>query len=211
MTDFKYIKNIIFDLGAVIIDIDFEKTFKAFSELSSLSKHEVAERYHSETFFSDFEKGIIGNYSFVQNVRELLQLPMTISDQQIMDAWNKLLITIPENRIERIKVLSKKYRLFLLSNTNPVHIHEVNNILHKTNGIDRLERLFETTWYSYDLGLIKPHTSIYERVLSDKLLKAEETAFLDDNTENIHGAAQTGIKTLHVQGTNDLIELLKYA
>jgi FMN phosphatase YigB (HAD superfamily) len=211
MTDFKHIKNIIFDLGAVIIDIDFEKTFHVFSELSSLPIHEVAKRYHSATFFSDFEKGLIGNYTFVQNVRELLQLPIVISDQQIIDAWNKLLITIPTDRIDRIKVLSKKYRLFLLSNTNPVHIYEVNNILHKTNGIDRLERLFETTWYSYDLGLIKPHVSIYERVLSDKLLNAEETVFLDDNAENIHGALKTGIKALHVQGTNDLIELLKYA
>ena len=211
MTDFKNIKNIIFDLGAVIIDIDFEKTFDAFSELSSLPIHEVSKRYHSATFFSDFEKGMIGNYSFLRNMRDLLQLATSVSDQQIIDAWNRLLITIPENRIDRIKSLSKNYRLFLLSNTNPVHIHEVNNILHETNGIDRLERLFETTWYSYDLGLIKPHTTIYERVLSDKLLKAEETVFLDDNADNIHGAIQTGIKALHVQGTNDLIELLKYA
>jgi len=211
MTDFKHIKNIIFDLGAVIIDIDFARTFQAFAKLSPLSADEIMKRYHDATFFTDFEKGMIGNHIFIEKVRDLLELSSAVSNEQIVESWNRLLIQIPENRIKRIQTLSETYRVFLLSNTNPMHIHAVNNILYTSNTVDRLERLFETAWFSYDLGLVKPHRSIYDNVLHEKSLKAEETVFLDDNADNIKGALEAGIIALHVQGKNDLIELLRYA
>lgn len=211
MTNFKSIKNIIFDLGAVIINIDFNKTFEAFSQLSNLSVKEVAKRYQASTFFVEFEKGIIGNHLFIQHIRRVLELPESVADASIIQAWNRLLLTIPKARVERIQSLSTTYRLFLLSNTNPVHISEVHHILYRDTGINRLEELFEKTWYSYDLGLIKPHVAIYEKVLSDTSLKAEETVFLDDNADNIQGALDAGIVALRVHEDMDMIELLKHA
>lgn len=211
MKDFTSIKNIIFDLGAVIIPIDFEKTFDAFAHLSKLPKESVKQRYAESSFFIDFEKGLIGNFSFLKQLRDVLEVDATVTDQQLINAWNTLLLPIPTDRITRIQALASKYRLFLLSNTNPIHIHEVQRILYTYTQVDCLERLFEHTWYSYDLGLIKPYTDIYEAVLNRKSLLAHETVFLDDNADNIAGAAQAGIHAVHVTEQSTLLELLKHA
>jgi putative hydrolase of the HAD superfamily len=211
MKDFSSIKNIVFDLGAVIIPIDFEKTFQAFSTLSKISVEEIKRRYQSTTIFLEFEKGIIGNYAFLRELRTLLEVDNTVSNQMLIDAWNALLLPIPKERIDRIKVLASTYRLFLLSNTNPIHIKDVNRILVECTEVSALENLFETTWYSYDLGLIKPDTSIYETILRIKELKANETVFLDDNADNIRGAVLTGISALHVTEQLHLLEQLKHA
>lgn len=211
MKDFSSIKNIVFDLGAVIIPIDFEKTFQAFSTLSKISVEEIKRRYQSTTIFLEFEKGIIGNYAFLRELRNLLEVDNTVSNQMLIDAWNALLLPIPKERIDRIKVLASTYRLFLLSNTNPIHIKDVNRILVECTEVSALENLFETTWYSYDLGLIKPDTSIYETILRIKELKANETVFLDDNADNIRGAVLTGISALHVTEQLHLLEQLKHA
>lgn len=211
MKDFSGIKNIIFDLGAVIIPIDFSLTFQSFAELSALSPAEIQSRYQSSTLFTDFEKGYIGNFQFVVGVRQLLNLSTTISDQQIIDAWNALLLPIPAERIRRIQQLSASYRLFLLSNTNPIHITEVQAILHRNTQVAQLENIFEKVWYSYDIGLIKPHVEIYTTVLNQKQLKASETVFLDDNADNIAGAKAAGIHALLVDAEHSLLELLKHA
>ncbi len=211
MKDFSNIKNIIFDLGAVIIPIDFEKTFHAFSLLSRLPVDEIKRRYQSASLFVDFEKGLIGNFTFLQQLRRLLEAESTVSDQQLIDAWNTLLLPIPPERVDKIKALASNYRLFLLSNTNPIHIKDVNRILFECTGVPALEHLFETTWYSYDIGLIKPSTDIYKTVLQIKELKANETVFLDDNADNIAGALSVGIDALHVTESHSLLELLKHA
>jgi FMN phosphatase YigB (HAD superfamily) len=211
MKDFSNIKNIVFDLGAVIIPIDFEKTFLAFSTLSKLPVEEIKRRYQSTSLFVDYEKGIIGNFAFLQQLRMLLGVDHTVTDTQLADAWNTLLLPIPKERIDRIKMLAPSYRLFLLSNTNPIHIKDVNRILFECTAVPALEELFETTWYSYDLGLIKPHAEIYSRILNIKGLQANETVFLDDNADNIAGALSVGIQALHVTETNEMIELLEGA
>jgi FMN phosphatase YigB (HAD superfamily) len=211
MKDFSAIKNIVFDLGAVIIPIDFEKTFNAFSILSSLPAEEIKNRYQSTTLFINFEKGIIGNFTFLKELRVLLEVDATITDQQLIDAWNTLLLPIPKERIDRIKVLASTYRLFLLSNTNPIHIKDVNRILFECTQVPALEHLFETTWYSYDLGLIKPGIEIYKTILHIKELQANETVFLDDNEDNIAGARSAGIYALHITAEGHLLEQLKHA
>lgn len=211
MKDFSSVKNIIFDLGAVIIPIDFTLTFSAFASLSQLPVEEIQLRYQASNLFVDFEKGLIGNYQFLSGVRGLLNLSAFISDQQIVDAWNALLLQIPAERIHRIQELSKSYRIFLLSNTNPIHIAEVQAILYKNTQVNRLEEIFEKAWYSYDVGLIKPGVDIYTTVLKQKELKASETVFLDDNADNIAGAHATGINALLVDDRNTLLELMKHA
>lgn len=211
MKDFSAIKNIIFDLGAVIIPIDFLLTFRAFASLSNLPVEEIQLRYQSSTLFVDFEKGYIGNYQFLTGVRQLLNLSESISDQQIVDAWNALLLPIPAERVQRIQQLSNTYRVFLLSNTNPIHISEVQAILYQHTQVAQLENIFEKVWYSYDLGLIKPGVEIYKAVLDQKQLNAAETVFLDDNADNIAGAKTAGINALLVDANNSLLELLKHA
>ncbi len=211
MNRFSNIKNIILDLGAVIIPIDFEHTFRAFSMLSKIPVEEIKSRYQQSSLFVDFEKGLIGNFAFLRELRLLLNLEPTISDQLLIDAWNALLLPIPEERINRILDLTDTYRIFILSNTNPIHIKKVNEILYDFAGLPALEEVVEHTFYSYDLGLIKPDPSIYTRTLSQFNLKATETIFLDDNADNITGAESVGIHAVLVTEQLSLLDILKDA
>lgn len=120
-------------------------------------------------------------------------------DEHIIDAWNTLLLDIPADRIELLQELNKNYRLFLLSNTSPIHIRKVNQILFETAGISDLNELFEKVYYSYELGCMKPDAIIYEKVLEDASILPEESLFLDDNADNIAGALAAGINSIHVE------------
>ncbi|WP_299248625.1 HAD family phosphatase [uncultured Cytophaga sp.] len=211
MDEFKHIKNIIFDLGAVIIPIDFEKTFCAFSNLSGIPVDEIKTRYLNATLFVDFETGLIGNFAFLQGLRLLLNMDQTISDHELRNAWNALLLDIPEERINRILELTDTYRIFILSNTNPIHIKAVNQILYDFTGSPTLEEVVEHAFYSYDMGMIKPDPNIYTTALAQFGLIADETFFLDDNADNIAGAQSVGIHTALVTEQHSLFEILKHA
>jgi putative hydrolase of the HAD superfamily len=187
--------NILFDLGAVIIPIDFNKTFQSFSTLSGIPVSSIGTMYqlHQVDIFQPFEKGHTGNAFFLNQVRELLSLPSTISDLQITRAWNDLLLPIPPERIERLKTLRKKHSLYLLSNTNPIHITEVHRILYKSTGVPHLEELFEQTFYSYDMNALKPTKEFYNYVLKNINKSASDCYFMDDNKENVSGAIHCNI------------------
>jgi HAD superfamily hydrolase (TIGR01509 family) len=190
------IKNIIFDLGAVIINIDFQFTFEAFSKLCNTDLLTVIKRFRDLRIFERYELGELNDEEFRNLIREEFNLLLTNAD--IDKAWNALLLDIPPQRIELIKKLSESYRLFVLSNTNNIHIIEVNNILHRSTGQRSLDQLFEKVYYSYHIGMAKPSLQIYERVLLENKLKAVETLFIDDNLDNIKGAEQAGLRTLHI-------------
>lgn len=203
------IKNIIFDLGDVIINIDVPLAARSFAELSDRPLEEVQELIHQNEVFKKFETGQLSAADFRDYIRELLQQPEW-SDEVIDRAWNSLLLDIPSQRIEKIQELAKKgYRLFLLSNTSSIHIQEVNKILHQTTGIKQLDDLFEKLFLSYDMGIMKPHPDIYHGVLAQAGLLAHESLFLDDNADNIRAAAEVGIHTIHVQKPTSIIDYLK--
>ncbi|MBX9850464.1 MAG: HAD-IA family hydrolase, partial [Cytophagaceae bacterium] len=126
------------------------------------------------------------------------------------NAWNALLLDMPLERIQLVQKLGKKYRTFLLSNTNDIHIQKVNQILFEASGMKKLDELFETAYYSYKINLGKPDVAIYEYVLKDKNLRPEETVFIDDNKDNIEGAKKAGLHVILVQDKT-IIELLKHA
>ncbi|MEI7585521.1 HAD family phosphatase [Runella sp.] len=203
------IKNIIFDLGDVIINIDVPLAARSFAELSKRPLEDVQELIHQNEVFKKFETGHLSAADFRTYIRELLQQPEW-SDEAIDTAWNSLLLDIPAERIEKIQELAKKgYRLFLLSNTSSIHIDEVNKILHRTTGIKQLNDLFEKLFLSYDMGIMKPHPDIYHEVLAQAGLLAHESLFLDDNADNIRAAAKVGIQTIHVQKPTSIIDYLK--
>lgn len=203
------IKNIIFDLGDVIINIDVPLAARSFAELTNRSLEEVQELIHQNEVFKKFETGHLSAVDFRAYIRELLQQPEW-SDEAIDTAWNSLLLDIPAERIEKLQELAQKgYRLFLLSNTSSIHIEEVNKILHRTTGVKQLNDLFEKLFLSYDMGIMKPHPDIYHGVLTQAGLLAHETLFLDDNADNIRAAAEVGIHTIHVQKPTSILEYLK--
>lgn len=206
--NFKSIKNIIFDLGNVIINIDFDLTYKELASISQKSTEEVHEVFKKHDLWERYETGNLSNQEFINTLREALDIKS--NDTSIINAWNALLLDIPQKRIDKIISLSKNYRLFILSNTSDLHIIDVNRILKESCKVNDLKDLVEIAFYSYEMNLRKPSIAIYEEVLKCANLKAEETVFLDDNYDNIIGAQKAGIHTIHVTD-KDLCDYLENA
>ena len=202
------IKNIIFDLGDVILNIDVPLASSSFGKLSGREQHEILTLFKEKELFRLFETGLVDEDAFRNMIRELLEFP-DWSEEIIDTAWNSLLLDIPPARIELIKELGKNYRLFLLSNTSSIHIKQVNKILHAATGIEKLDNLFEKVYLSYEMGLMKPDPAIYLQVLEESGLVAEETLFLDDNADNITAASKLGIDTILVQKPVTILDYLK--
>lgn len=202
------IKNIIFDLGDVILNIDVPIASRSFADLSGREQSEILTIFKESELFRQFETGLMDEATFRNYVRDILNFP-DLSDEAIDTAWNSLLLDLPPERVELLRKLATRYRLFLLSNTSSIHITQVNKILKASTGVDRLDDLFEIVFLSYEMGLMKPDTRIYERVLDQAGLRADETLFLDDNLDNILAASQLGIATIHVQKPVTILEYLK--
>ncbi len=202
------IKNIIFDLGDVILNIDVPIASRSFATLSGREQEEILHIFKENALFRQFETGQLDEKGFRNYVREILDFS-DLSDEAIDTAWNSLLLDLPPERVELLQKLSKNYRLFLLSNTSSIHITEVNKILKASTGIEKLDDLFETVFLSYEMGLMKPDPRIYQQVLEQAGLNAEETLFLDDNPDNITAASKLGIDTILVQKPSTILEYLK--
>lgn len=212
------LKNLIFDLGDVIIPIDLTAPIRNFAMLANLPEEQVRELWMQHDIVGQYETGLIDDEAFRAHVRTLLKSRASESgsesgssdqwaDEVIDTAWNTILLDLPIERIERIKQLKSSYRLFLLSNTSPIHIRKVNSVL-TGMGQPTLEELFERVFYSYEVRLAKPSPEIYQHVLAESGLIAEETAFFDDNAANIKAAAGLGIQAVHVQPPSTIIDYL---
>lgn len=190
-------KNIIFDLGNVIIDIDFSRTFKALAALSNNLSWEDGERIVKEKqLWVNYEKGLLSDQQFRDALRQELNIIAT--DEQIDVAFNALLLDIDPRRIELLKRLRKKYKIFVLSNTSHIHIIDVEKILFRCTGEKHLADLFDHLFLSYEMGKVKPHVDIYEAVLAQAGIEAHETLFLDDMLVNLEGAATLGIQVKQI-------------
>lgn len=206
------LKNLIFDLGDVIIPIDLTAPIRNFAMLANLPEDEVGAIWQQHDFINHYETGLIDDEAFRTHVRRVLKRETGAlddwADEVIDTAWNTVLLDLPVERIERTKALRASYRLFLLSNTSPIHIRQVNNVLTQLNQ-PTLEQLFERVFYSYAVRMAKPSPDIYQHVLTAANLVAEETAFFDDNAANIRAAAALGIQAVHVQPPLTILDYLK--
>lgn len=201
------LKNLIFDLGDVIIPIDLTAPVRNFAMLANMPEDEVRVIWKQHDIWNQYETGLIDDMAFRDHVRRLLN-NAAWADEVIDTAWNTVLLDLPVERVERIKDLSKTHRLFLLSNTSPIHIRQVNQLLMNLNQ-PTLEELFERVFYSYEVRMTKPSPLIYQYVLDEAGLVAEETAFFDDNAANIQAAAGLGIQAVHVQPPKTILDYLK--
>lgn len=190
-------KNLIFDLGNVIIDIDFDLTFRAFSELSSkYSWKEVRFFIKEKCIWEDYEKGLLDDDKFREKLRN--ELKIKASDAELDKAFCGLLQKIQPERIELLQKLSKKYRLFILSNTSNIHFQQVEKLLYESVGMSHFSEIFEHNFLSFEMGKLKPEIEIYQQVIKEANLKAYETLFLDDMLINLEAAATLGIKTQQI-------------
>lgn len=190
------IANIIFDLGGVILNLSTSNTVEEFAKLANTSAQEVSARLMEARQFHEYEKGRLTDADFRDSVRQLLKINAT--DSQIDLCWNAMLLDIPANRLALLQKLRRKYRLFLLSNTNEIHLTRFSQILQETANGNDFDHYFEVAYYSHRLKMRKPDREIYEFVLSQNNLEAAATIFLDDNLANLEGARMCGIQTYHI-------------
>ncbi len=198
------IKNIIFDLGGVILNIDFKKTEAAFRELGWNSFSDYISQHHITELFERYEIGKIDDLQFIEGISALMDAPVAAGE--IVKAWNALLLDFPPERIALLKRAKKQYRTFLLSNTNALHLEEYQQRLYNTEGV-RLEDLFERTYYSHVMQLRKPSAAIFEQVLKENKLQPGETLFIDDTASNFEEARELGLQILHLQPGTALTDL----
>jgi len=188
------IKNIIFDYGNVIFSLDFLKGQQAWVALGIDNPGQFYGHKIQDQVFDAFEKGEITSAVFRDHIR-LKAANMTLSDDQIDNAWNAMLVGIAAGNHELLLKLKAEYRTFLLSNINAIHYDYINRYLKSEFNFDDNAHLFEKTYYSHLVGKRKPDAAIFEQVLSENNLDPEETLFIDDSPQNIAGAQKLGIQT----------------
>jgi len=190
------IKNIFFDFGGVLCDLDISKTEKRFFELGLKnfdSGYSVTER---DDLFRKLERGAISPQQFRDSLKKFFT--RSVSDEEIDQSWNELLIGIPEERIRLLEKIRLNYRIFLLSNSNEIHYNKFLSDFKSRFGYNGFNDLFEKAYFSFQIQLQKPSKEIFEFVLNDSNLAADETMFIDDSVQHVHGAARAGIQGYHL-------------
>ncbi|MBL4653577.1 MAG: HAD family phosphatase [Flavobacteriales bacterium] len=169
------IKNIIFDLGGVILNIDYHKTANAFKELGLTNFDELYSQFQQNNLFNDLETGNILPQEFINTIK--LVLPEKTPTTEIINAWNAMLLDLPRQRIDLLSRVGRNYRIFLLSNTNKIHYEAYMAYFEKEYQLS-FNDIFEKAFYSHQIGLRKPNIDSFEFVLSNSNLDKKETLFI---------------------------------
>jgi putative hydrolase of the HAD superfamily len=188
------IKNIIFDYGNVIFNIDFTRVQQAWSKLGIDNVADFYGHKQQDPVFNALERGEISPAAFRERIREIARKP-ELTDAEIDDAWNNIFVGIPEGNHELLLKVKDKYRTFLLSNINAIHYDYVHDYLKKEFNLDNNEHLFEKTYYSHLTGKRKPESAIFEQVLQENNLNPAETLFIDDSPQHLETAKKLGMQT----------------
>lgn len=189
------IKNIIFDYGNVIFEIDFRIAQQSFSQLGIPNIEEFFGHKGHHSLFDQLETGAITKAAFRTGIREAANNP-ALTDEEIDAAWNSLLIGVPENVHDVLLAVKKNYRTFLLSNTNQIHYDYIMDYLKNEYEVENNDHLFEKAYYSQLMQLRKPNVEIFEQVIKENNLNPEETLFIDDSPQHLIGAKKAGLHTL---------------
>ena len=201
------IKNIIFDLGGVIIDLHPEKTITEFSRICGISLQELQNiLLNNRQIFIDYETGRINSQEFRKGVLTILN--HDIPEHDFACAWNSIIFDVPEERIRMLEQLKKKYRLFLFSNINELHAQRVEEVLAASTVASGLLGYFEKVYYSHLVNKRKPDEEAFWLVLRENNLVPEETLFIDDMAENTKAAKKTGIQVLNVVRNHPELDFL---
>jgi len=189
------IKNIIFDYGNVIFEIDFRIAQKALAQLGIPDIEEFFGHKGHHKLFDELESGAITKEEFRTGIREAAK-NQSLKDEDIDAAWNSLLIGVPKNVHDVLLKVKKNYRTFLLSNTNQIHYDYIMDYLKKEYDVESNDHLFEKAYYSQLMFLRKPNVEIFEQVIKENNLNPAETLFIDDSPQHLVGAQKAGLHTL---------------
>ena len=199
----KKYKAIIFDLGAVILNINYQNTIDEFTKLGIRNAVNFYSKKIQTDLFNQIETGQISGNQFMQALQKETN---NANIKQLEYAWNAMLLDLPDNRILLLKELKKNYTIYLLSNTNSIHIDALKNQLGNTEWL-AFCKLFDKMYLSHELGLRKPDAKIFEYILMEQKLKTKEVFFIDDSQQHITSAKKLGILCHHLLDNEDIIDL----
>lgn len=197
------IRNIIFDLGGVLLDIDYKRTEQAFKQLGFDNFDEVYSQLQQSETFDLFETGDLSADEFRDAIREASG--KELSDADIDKAWNAMILDLPEKHIDFLDNVRDDYRIVLLSNTNEIHLECIYDKF--GHEFTEFEYLFERTYYSHLVGYRKPEVEIFEEILEDREMEAGETLFIDDSPQHVEGAREAGLHAYHLQAGSSILSL----
>ena len=198
------VKNIIFDLGGVLLNLDTNRTRASFIKLGLTHIDDLFRVGHAASFFKEYETGAISDEEFVEAAIEISN-PGTTS-AQVIAAWNEMLLDFPPERVEYLNNLGKQYRLFLFSNTNAIHLIAFRNSYRQVYG-NNLDDHFEKAYYSHLINYRKPDVAAFEYVINDSGVNPAETIFIDDALNNVEGAKRAGLQAIHLSPGKTVLDL----
>lgn len=207
MTVRSKIKNIIFDLGGVIINLDIPATISAFNQLSTVPFQEIYTQARQTEIFDLFDRGQISDYDFFSRLRAELRYQGV--DEELLKAWNAMLLDVPAHRLDLLVQLKLQYRTFLLSNTNETHIAAFERDLYRVHGVKNFRDYFDDVIYSSRVGMRKPDEEIFRMLLNKHQLDPAETIFIDDTEQHVKGAGRCGIKSYLLPKGMEVGDLLR--
>jgi FMN phosphatase YigB (HAD superfamily) len=189
------VEAIIFDFGGVLLNIDYNRTIEAFRALGISDFDSLYSQANQTRIFDRFEIGEISTQAFINGLLD--HLPSGTSPNHVVHAWNAMILDVPESVVSLLESLQGKYRLFLLSNTNAIHIPLAMAKWSEVASAD-FNSCFEKVHLSYEMGMRKPNVEIFEAVCKEHGLTPSKTLFIDDSIQHIEGARQLGLQTIHL-------------
>ncbi len=195
---------LIFDLGNVIIDIDYQRSLNLIKSILPSTFNAKVDNFYATDFHKAYEKGEIDSPTFRNEVRAYFEQDW--EDDKVDELWNSLLGKIPKERLGLVSKLRNHFNVGILSNTNEIHIDAVHKMLKSDFDVDRFEELFDRVFYSHTMGLAKPSKAIYHKMLDNLGVSADRVVFFDDLEANVLGAKSVGIQAIHVTGPTVLFD-----
>lgn len=199
------VKNIIFDYGGVILNIDYQKTVDAFRNLGLNDFDRLYSQALQVDLFDRLEKGLLTPADFYHSIRDISGL--NLPDSRIEEAWNSIILDMPPHRISLLEKVRRHYRIFLLSNTNEIHCRVYTAQLKEKYGYGDFSELFEKVYFSFRIGMKKPDPVIFQLVLTENNLNPVETLFIDDSVQHIKAAELSGLKTCFLEDYKEVSDL----
>ena len=194
------IKAVVFDLGGVLIDIDYQKTIDAFIALGVENASDLYNQFDQSKLFEQYEKGQVSSETFISQLEQLTK--RNIKKDNIIKAWNAMIGRFPQEKISFIHQIQSKIPCYLLSNTNDIHLKKVY-----ANSNSDFESLFRKCYYSHLIGKRKPDIATFQWLVDQIDFKASEILFIDDSPQHIKGAERAGLQTIYYENEEDLYSI----
>lgn len=201
------IKNLILDLGGVLFDLDYEATRQEFLKLGFDQQYS---KLAQANIFDELEEGKVTAddfYDFL--ISNSINNPKP-TKLELKNAWNKMLLSLKQDKLDLLVQLKKKYNLFLFSNTNEIHIEAVWETINKEHQLPNLNDYFDKIYLSHEMGIRKPKEEGFDQIVLENGLNKQATLFIDDSPQHVQGAIESGIHALWLDlDQHDLNSLLK--